>query len=321
MPFILLVRTPGAKAELQHQGIEPVLGNQEDFFGALTDIAACLPFHSDLSKQTPGYECAVPFPVCRYDYRMDTFLTFLREGPLWLLALLALAENTIILLGAVGVGEWLTRRFGDRPVVDAAPPVDATQIVFATSAVLLNSLITFLGLLLWRAGIIQVRADTHTAAVLVDFLRLVFMMDVCMYVLHRVAHLPVFFRLIHRTHHHYDNPRPLILFVLNPLEVLGFGLLWLILLCCYDATWLGMSLYLAFNVLFGVIGHIGVEPVPDRWKRVPVLRYLATSSFHAGHHQHEGYNFGFYTLIWDRIFGTLSPNYENDFGRPPTSSH
>lgn len=247
---------------------------------------------------------------------MDAILHFLRHAPLELLALLIVAENGFILLSADAAGEWLTRRFQARPVVDAAPPIDAAQVGLAVSTVILNSLVTLAGLLLWRAGIIQVRAETGTAA-LIDFLVLVFMMDIAMYVLHRAAHLPIFFRIIHRTHHHYDSPRPLTLFVLNPLEALSFGLLWLGLLSCYDATWLGMSLYLAFNVLFGLIGHIGVEPLPDSWKRLPVLRYISTSSFHAGHHQDEHHNFGFYTLIWDRMFGTLAPRYEEDFGRAP----
>lgn len=252
---------------------------------------------------------------------MDAFLAFLREAPLWLLALLAVVENVVILLGAVVVGEWLSRRFNNRRVVDTIPPLDNTQFLLATSTVLLNSLVTFLGLLLWRTGIIHIRTETSVLVVLRDFCVLVFTMDVCMYILHRMAHIPILFHIIHRTHHHYDNPRPLTLFVLNPLEALSFGGLWLVLLSCYDATWIGMSLYLAFNVLFGLVGHIGVEPLPDRWKRLPVLRYLATSSFHAGHHQHEGYNFGFYTLIWDRIFGTLSPRYEADFGHIQTGRY
>ncbi len=248
---------------------------------------------------------------------MDSFLDFLRDAPLPLIAALAIGENCLILLVSVVIGEWLARRFANRPVVDARPPIDSAQVLLAVSTVLLNSLVTVLGLLLWRAGIITVRADTRALPVLRDFLVLVFTMDVFMYVLHRLAHIPLLFRLIHRTHHRYDSPRPLTLFVLNPFEALSFGLLWLALLSCYNATWLGMSLYLGFNVLFGLIGHIGVEPLPDRWKRLPVLRYLATSSFHAGHHGDDGHNFGFYTLIWDRVFGTLAPRYEDDFGRPP----
>lgn len=42
-----------------------------------------------------------------------------------------------------------------------------------------------------------------------------------------------------------------------------------------------------------------------RWGRWWGLRHVGTSTFHAGHHQDAGHNFGFYTLVWDRLFGTL----------------
>jgi len=98
-------------------------------------------------------------------------------------------------------------------------------------------------------------------------------------------------------HHAYDRPRPLTLFVLNPAENLAYGVLWLAVVSVYPASWLGMSVYLVLNVLFGTIGHLGVEPFPDRWGKVPVLRDVAGSTFHARHHQDLGCNFGFYTLL------------------------
>ena len=101
------------------------------------------------------------------------------------------------------------------------------------------------------------------------------------------------------------------------LETLGFGGLWLIVLAVYPATWLGMSIYLALNVAYGVIGHLGVEPVPAAALRIPLLKGLTTSTFHAQHHLDRQRNFGFYTLIWDRLFGTLSPDYARDFGQLP----
>ena len=55
----------------------------------------------------------------------------------------------------------------------------------------------------------------------------------------------------------------------------------------------------------------------SRWARTPVLRQIGSSSFHARHHQDLGGNFGFYTLLWDRLFGTLAPGYEAGFGRLP----
>jgi lathosterol oxidase len=237
---------------------------------------------------------------------MDTLIHLLKDTPLWIMAVCFVVENGFILVATVLVGEWLIRRFELRRITEVAPPLTRTEVALALTTVLLNSLVTLAGLLLWRQGIIQFRIETGPK-VLLDFLVLVVAMDVCMYLLHRLAHIPLFFKIIHRAHHEYDNPRPLTLFVMNPLEALSFGLLWLALLSVYQATWIGMSLYLVFNVLFGLIGHVGVEPLPDSWNRIPILKYISTSSFHARHHQDDGYNFGFYTLIWDHLFGTLKP--------------
>ena len=64
-------------------------------------------------------------------------------------------------------------------------------------------------------------------------------------------------------------------------------------------------IYLGLNLAFGTLGHVGVEPYPAAWFRWPVLRDLGSSTFHAGHHQDLAVNFGFYTTLWDRLFGTL----------------
>jgi sterol desaturase/sphingolipid hydroxylase (fatty acid hydroxylase superfamily) len=138
-------------------------------------------------------------------------------------------------------------------------------------------------------------------------------MDLAMYVFHRVAHHPLLYPIIHSTHHRFENPRPLTLFVLNPFETLGFGILWLILLVIYPASWLGIIIYLTLNIVFGLVGHLGVEPMPGQWVRLPLVKTISTSTFHAEHHLDKDHNYGFYTLIWDRLFGTLSPDYMNDF--------
>jgi Delta7-sterol 5-desaturase len=123
--------------------------------------------------------------------------------------------------------------------------------------------------------------------------------------------------LMHRLHHDYDRPRPLTLFILNPVENLSFGMLWLAVISVYQPSWLGMSIYLTLNVLFGTIGHLGVEPFPAWWGRTPVLRWLAGGTFHARHHQDMATNFGFYTLVWDRLFGTLRADYWQTMGELP----
>jgi len=49
--------------------------------------------------------------------------------------------------------------------------------------------------------------------------------------------------------------------------------------------------------------------------RFPIFKYLGTSTFHAEHHEHLNYNYGFYTLIWDKLFGTLDPEYDDRFSQ------
>ncbi|TGM12104.1 fatty acid hydroxylase family protein [Leptospira selangorensis] len=231
---------------------------------------------------------------------------FLQEISYTWAALLFFIENLLIFTCSVYVGNLLSIRYARRRIVPTPPKIEAKEILFATSTIFLNTIVTLLGLWFWRTGSIQFRSDIGVFALL-DILILLLVMDAGMYLLHRIAHIPFIYRFAHRTHHRYDKPRPLTLFVLNPLEALGFGALWLLLLCVYDFSWLGMSIYLGLNVVFGSIGHLGVEPLSDKLFRSNLFNTLTTSTFHAMHHQNEDYNFGFYTSIWDRMFGTLYP--------------
>lgn len=250
---------------------------------------------------------------------MHQIIEALQTMPYWLMSLVLLIENLIIFGLALWAGHILRRRYVARPVAGKPLAMDALEISLVVLTLLLNTAVTVAGLWLWRKGIVQFREDMGWRAFL-DIFVLIVLMDFAMYFLHRIAHIKWIFPILHSTHHRYENPHPLTLFALNPAETVSFGLLWLIVISLYDASWLGMSLYLALNVAFGTIGHLGVEPFPDSVKRTPLLKYISTSTFHAQHHQSMGYNYGFYTLIWDKLFGTLAPRYEDDFGRIPAES-
>ncbi|MFL6210555.1 MAG: sterol desaturase family protein [Pyrinomonadaceae bacterium] len=233
------------------------------------------------------------------------------------LSLAFLVENLIILALVVLLGSLIIIRFNARRVALAPEPLSRMEVLIALTNVLLNTLTTLVGLWLWRHGVIHFRADAGLWA-LADVLVLLLSMDLLMYLLHRVAHTRVLYALLHKFHHQYDRPRPLTLFALSPVENLAFGGLWLMFISVYHASWLGMSLYLMLNVCFGAVGHLGVEPLPLGWVRRPVLRQFAGGSFHAQHHQDMRHNFGFYTLCWDRLFGTLRPDYERNYGHVPS---
>lgn len=243
-------------------------------------------------------------------------LAILRDSSLIFLGLLFLIENLLIFLMALIAGKILLQWYAKRRVCIEPAAIERREVVLAISTIFFNTAITIFGLWLWRIGIIQFRVDIGWWAWL-DIIVLIIVMDFAMYFLHRIAHWPIFFPILHRTHHIYENPRPLSLFVLNPIEALSFGGLWLVVISVYHASWFGMSTYLMLNVVFGTIGHLGVEPCPDRWKDLPIIKFISTSTFHAQHHRDLKHNYGFYTLLWDRLFGTLSPKYRNEFGHLP----
>jgi sterol desaturase/sphingolipid hydroxylase (fatty acid hydroxylase superfamily) len=246
----------------------------------------------------------------------EWFLTWLREAPAWQTIPAALAENFVLLAVALALGELAARVFSHRRVALPAPPLSRAEIDFTVVALLTNTLTTLAGLLLWRLGVIEFRADTGLWALL-DIPLILLVMDGAMYALHRIAHLPWLYPWLHRAHHEYDRPRPLTLFILNPLENLAFGALMLGVLAAYPFSWLATVFYLTFNLASGIVGHLGVEPLPDWWARTPLLRSLTGGSFHARHHQDPACNFGFYTLIWDRLFRTLRKDYWARFGKLP----
>ncbi|WP_208177265.1 sterol desaturase family protein [Hymenobacter negativus] len=225
----------------------------------------------------------------------------------WLEALpIFLTENLLVLLLALGFGYLLQVVFGrSRALGPVHHPISGQEIRLATCTLLINTVVTYAGFVLWRQGFITIREE-FSWRILLDFVVLFLGMDLLMYGFHYVIHQTVLYRWIHALHHEYAEPQPIDLFVLHPLETFGFGGLWLLLMAVYPANFLAIFAYLTVNVLFGVVGHSAVEPFPRAWERSPVLRYIGSSGFHFQHHQNDQSNFGFYTSIWDRMFGTFA---------------
>ncbi|MFF2041341.1 sterol desaturase family protein [Kitasatospora sp. NPDC058170] len=221
----------------------------------------------------------------------------------------ALAANLGLLAVSLAAGTLLVRRFGGRRVTPAPPPPDRRELALVVVAVLLNSAVGVAGWALWQADWIRLTADTGLRAA-AELLVFTLVMDALMYVGHWLAHQRRLYRLAHELHHRYPDPRPSTLFVLHPLEVLGFGGTWLAVLCLREISLVALAGYVGVNLVFGLLGHLGVEPFPARIRRRALFRWVALPMFHAGHHADPGVNLGFYTTVWDRLFGTIDPAYD-----------
>ncbi|WP_078552304.1 sterol desaturase family protein [Bacillus alkalicellulosilyticus] len=244
---------------------------------------------------------------------VDTSLYWVKNVSWWEASLFIVLLNILILVSCIIIGNKLVSMFLKRPVASIIT-TRPYEVVLAGMTVFFNSAVTLIGYYLWKNEIIVLSTSFGWRS-WADILVLLIIMDFAMYVFHRLAHMKWLYPYIHRTHHRFEDPRPITLFALNPLENLGFGLLWIVVLCVYPASWVGITGYLFFNVVYGLIAHLGVEPFPNSWVKHPILKWISTSTYHTQHHQQEHYNYGFYTVIWDRLFQTMSPHYPSHFAK------
>jgi sterol desaturase/sphingolipid hydroxylase (fatty acid hydroxylase superfamily) len=141
------------------------------------------------------------------------------------------------------------------------------------------------------------------------------MHDFYFYWMHRAAHVPGIYEVVHKVHHLSTNPSPLASFAFHPLEAIleSFGFLLVVSL-------LPMSLpsFVAFSFLafvFNVLGHLGYEFVPAKLLARDPMRWINSATSHNTHHRKFRVNFGLYTLIWDRLFGTIDPKFDVEIAR------
>jgi len=212
-----------------------------------------------------------------------------------------LLENAIIVFLVLLVGRVIQKIFSPQEVAYRYTP---KEVLVCSVNILLNTIFTYIGFWFWKEGIIDINVSLSWYSI-VDFLLLFLAMDFLMFVFHFTIHKTPAQRYIHQLHHQAVDPKPIDLFVLHPIETMCFGSLWLCLLWVYPFNFYSIIVYLTLNVVFGMIGHLSLEPVSEKLLKHPIVKLLGTSTYHHQHHRDVNYNFGFYTTIWDRLFGTL----------------
>ena len=225
-------------------------------------------------------------------------LEYLRHLPTSILWLIFLVENAAITFAVLYIGRKVLEKSG------AAACIHTTKEKWiCTVTNLLNTAFTFAGFWLWKQGIITI-SNSISWAVLLHFIVLFLAMDLLMFVFHYLIHKTFLYKAVHGLHHEATDPKPIDLFILHPVETIAFGGMWVGLLTLYTFNIYAIIIYLIVNVVFGLAGHLGLEPLPIRLREQPLIRYLGTSTFHHNHHRDIDCNFGFYTSVWDRLMGT-----------------
>ncbi|MGL4581419.1 MAG: sterol desaturase family protein [Flavobacterium sp.] len=182
--------------------------------------------------------------------------------------------------------------------------ITGRDIRLSLFTIVCNAIVFLLGVWLYKHGIINVSEQSTVWIIILQTIGLIVGMDFLMYVFHRLAHIPIFYSLAHVRHHEHSSVNAISLFVLHPIEAIGFGLLIVVLLYLFTFDVIAVVLYLTINLLWGTIGHID----KDIFKGTLIERIsrdvLCLTVFHNIHHQDPDSNYGFYTLFWDKCFKT-----------------
>ncbi len=139
--------------------------------------------------------------------------------------------------------------------------------------------------------------------------------DFYFYWMHRAIHLPGFYEAAHKVHHLSTNPSSFSAFAFHPIEaVLEIGIFFvLIILMPLNVFALGITALL--SLIYNAYGHMGYEIMPRFIAKSPIGWVLNKSAYHNQHHRTYKYNYGLYTTIWDRAFGTFHPDAEALYDR------
>ncbi|MFN1218819.1 sterol desaturase family protein [Chryseobacterium kwangjuense] len=212
----------------------------------------------------------------------------------------SLLSNILLFLFSISLFTFIEKTCPKQQLQEQSHPITGSDFYLSLLTIICNSFVMLLGAFLWKTGWISLDGNPSVASVLPETLALIILMDLLMYFFHYAAHLPFVYKKLHGRHHEHVSTNFLSLFVLHPFETIGFGVMILTLLMCYDFSIVSISLYLMINLIWGTIGHLNREFFPASFDRL----FVGTTRFHNQHHVTENKNFGFYTSIWDKIFGT-----------------
>ena len=200
-----------------------------------------------------------------------------------------IAANILMYLCTIAISYTWSKVYNHTTLALTKPDVINSILI-----VLINIVIAIPGYYLYINEYIRFTIDTNF---FLDFAILFFTFDLVMYLLHLVSHFVWPFNKFHKKHHAHKFFNAISLYVMAPSETFLFGLL---LTVCAFFIQLNIYSFLAFiflNWALGVIGHLNTQSTKQ-----PLL--FGNHVFHKTHHQQANQNFGFYTVIWDKIFGT-----------------
>lgn len=138
--------------------------------------------------------------------------------------------------------------------------------------------------------------------------------DTYHYWMHRyIMHSRIFFRYIHKLHHQSTNPSPWSIFAFQPAEAFLAYIIFPALFFVLPMHPIAIGVLLLHNLIVNTGGHIGFEITPAWFSRHWFFRWVNVVTHHDMHHTKFNCHYGLYFNIWDRIMGTIHPEFEEKY--------
>jgi sterol desaturase/sphingolipid hydroxylase (fatty acid hydroxylase superfamily) len=213
---------------------------------------------------------------------------------------------------------WKHKKFTSLKIQKQIPAKRNIQqeIVYSILTLLIYCSASWLVFYWQKHGATKIYLDIHQygyAYFIGSIIVMVLIHDAYFYWTHRMMHLPKIFQWFHKTHHHSHNPTPWSAFSFHPLEALiSIGIIPIIIFA-FPSHPFALFLFISYMTLINVMGHLGYETFPEKFRKNKMGKWHNTSTNHNAHHQQATCNFGLYFTFWDRLMKTYSgeSNYRN----------
>jgi Delta7-sterol 5-desaturase len=148
-----------------------------------------------------------------------------------------------------------------------------------------------------------------------SFVWMFFFHDAYFYWIHRLMHHPKMFKYVHLVHHQSHNPSPFTAYAFHPIEAFLEAIIVTIFAFTIPLHRSHIIVYMLFQIIYNVYGHLGYEILPKGFNYNWLGRYFNTSVAHNMHHKYAVKNYGLWTTIWDRAFGTMHEKYDETYDK------
>jgi len=128
--------------------------------------------------------------------------------------------------------------------------------------------------------------------------------DFYFYVTHRIMHHKKLFNLFHITHHKSKVISPLTALSMDVLEAIINQSALVLLFFLFPIHTTHVYIWVIVTISYTIYLHSGVELFSNKFLETKIGKLINTTKTHSEHHLKFKGNYGYYTLIWDKLFKT-----------------